>query len=350
MNTPRLNLDDIAHKAGVSRATVSRVINNKGYVSDDKRARVLQVIEQEGFAPNQAARTLVTKRTQNIGIVIPEQIDIIMDDGRYFSSLLQGITEVTYEHDYGVVLWLSHQSESDEQFYKRITRNRLTDGLLLMSATGADGLLEYLAQDAATPLVTLFEHGRFGGQTHFVTIDNVEAARNAVDHLLRLGRRRIAVITGRITHPDAQGRLQGYKLALAAAGIGFDPQLVVEGLYTYDSGYEGAQKLIGRGFDALFAGNDTSAVGAIRALNEHGLRVPEDVAVIGFDDIAGATSIRPQLTTVHQPVRQIGAQAARLLLEVIAERPTQPRHILLPTHLVVRQSCGAELASVLTPR
>lgn len=335
-----MNLDDIAKKAGVSRATVSRVINNKAYVNDVTRRRVMEVIEREGFTPNPAARMLVTRQTRTIGIVIPYMPSGIFDEARYFSALLQGITQVTQERDYSVLLWLGQSNDSKNEFYKRISQSRMVDGVLLTSIPADDPLQRRLL-DNKVPFVLAERSVSFPDETSYVTIDNISAMHDVLNHLVGLGRRRIGTITGSMNHPDGQERLEGFKQALAANGLAFCPELVVEGDFGLECGYKGMMKLLEQDVDAVFAGSDITAVGALQAINEAGKRVPEDIALIGFDDLPTAVSVVPQITTMRQPIAQKGAEATTLLLDMIEGKLKEPRHIILPTELVVRGSTVA---------
>lgn len=337
-----MNLDDIARKAGVSRATVSRVINNKGYVSPKTRARVAEVIEREGFTPNPVARMLVTQRTQTIGIVIPHIPNALFDESRYFSAVLQGITQVTHERDYGVLLWLEQPGDNENRFYKRILQSRLMDGLLLAS-TFTDAQLPSRLLETGMPFTMVDCPAQDDDKITYVTIDNQRAARQVVEHFVSLGCRKIATITGSLRHTDGIARHEGYRRALEEFGIPYNPDLVVESDFSFTMGYQGMKQLIGRDFNALFASSDMVATGAIKAIREAGLRVPEDIAIVGFDDLPTSLSVSPHLTTIHQPIQQKGARAAELLLDMIEGKQSAPVHEILPTHLVVRDSCGAHL-------
>ena len=341
-DTPRYaNLEDIARKAGVSRSTVSRVINDEPYVSERTRTKVRAVIEAEGFSPNPAARMLVTQRTRVIGVVIPHTLLITFQDPFYYPTLLQGVSEVTNERDYATLLWWGQSYDDEDRFARRILQqNRLMDGLIVASATSDDPLIPRLVE-LGTPFVTVERPAHFEDRVSYVSVDNVQAAQNAVTHLVSLGRRRIGTITGALDNVDGQDRLAGYRNAIQNAGLPFDPALVAEGRFTYQSGAIAARKLIKAGVDAIFAANDISAQGAMEVLREAGLRIPQDVAVMGFDDLPNSMQAAPQLSTVRQPIQQKGVIATSLLLDLIEGKVEGPRQILLPTQLVIRQSCGA---------
>jgi LacI family transcriptional regulator len=332
-----MNLEDIARKAGVSRSTVSRVINNEPYVSAKTREKVLAVIKEEGFAPNPGARMLVTQRTRIIGIVIPQTLLVVFEDPYYFPTLLQGISEAAQEHGYATLLWVGHSNEDEEAVLERLLQNRLMDGLILASVTNQFTSIPTLIDQSVT-FVMVERPTVLHECISYVSIDNVSAAQNAVNHLIDQGCRRIGHITGSLSNTDGQDRVQGYKQALKAAGIPFDPALVVEGHFSSRSGYLGMKQLIKTGVDAVFAASDTTAYGAIQAVREAGLRVPQDIALVGFDDLPRARETEPPLTTIRQPIQEKGYRAANLLFDLLDGKAEGPRQILLPSQLVIRAS------------
>ncbi len=340
-----MSLEDIAARAGVSRSTVSRVINNETYVSEHTRRQVLAVIEQVGYAPNPAARALATQRNNTIGLVIPQVPLVLFEDPYYFPTLLQGISRIANAHDFALVLSLGDSDMDEARFARRIIANRLLDGAIIASAAPDTPLIPRLLE-ADMPFVLVERPGQESDRISFVTIDNVEAASHVVRHLIALGRRRIGLITGHLANTDAQDRLKGYRQTLDEAGIGADNNLIATGDFSYRSGYDGMRALIERRVDAVFASNDITARGALQALHDAGRRVPDDVAVIGFDDLPTATQVTPQLTTVRQPIEEKGAQAASILLDFIEHGCTTACRVVLPTELVVRASCGAASAQV----
>lgn len=343
-NKRALNLEDIGARAGVSRSTVSRVINNDPNVSDATRAKVMQVINEIGYTPNAAARALVTKRTQVIGVVIPQRLSTIFNEPYYFPALLHGIASVINARDYSMMLWVEEDKGDPRRFYERIIMNRLIDGLVIVSLSHKSAIVNQLSR-VELPIV-FTERPPAALEHHaYVTIDNVTAFQHLTQHLIRLGRRRIGIINGDMTNPDAVERLAGYRNALADAGLPYDSSLVVDGKFSRQSGYHGARRLAMRGVDAIVAANDQTALGALDALSEMRWSVPEQIAVTGFDDLPAAAHSTPPLTTVRQPVQQRGARAAQLLLDLIEGIAHDTRHVVLPTELVVRMSCGAHLHS-----
>jgi LacI family transcriptional regulator len=336
-----MNLEDIARKAGVSRSTVSRVINDDPKVSAKTRAHVWEVIRRENFTPNPAARALVTRRTEIIGIVIPTVENIFFTDNNYFTQILAGASQMARQNDYAMLLWLGELTEDEERLRQSVSNNRLVDGVITASLTHDHPLFKRLLS-LNTPLVMIDRPLEHDDKISYVSVDNVRAAELATNHLIRLGRRRIAHITGNLSIADAQDRLQGYKNALTQAGLPVDPELIVPAFFSRQSGYDAMRQLLPRQPDAIFAAGDTIAVGALQAAHEAGIRVPHDLAVVGFDDVDVAAQAFPPLTTVRQPVQGKGAAAARLLIDLIQGRVQAPQHILLETELVIRQSCGAK--------
>ncbi|MDX1991940.1 MAG: LacI family DNA-binding transcriptional regulator [bacterium] len=344
-NPRTLNLEDIAEKAGVSRSTVSRVINNEPHVSKKTRDKVMAVIQQVGFVPNPAARMLVTQRTRTIGVVISQSFGAIFEDSFYFPTLLQGIADVTHVQDYAMLLWVQESSEDAERFYSRILQNRLMDGLVIASTT--DKTIPFIQRlvELQTPFVMVERPPLHTDRISYVGVDNYQAARDAVAHLISLGRRRIATITGSLVNMDGQDRLAGYRAALHDFGMPIQNEMIVDGYFRRTPGYIAMKQLLQYQPDAVFIGSDQSALGALDALNELGVRVPDDIALIGFDDLPSVRRTTPPLTTVRQPIGDKGAQATTLLIDMIEERSTSVRQILLPTQLVIRSSCGAMLRS-----
>lgn len=332
-----MKLEDIAKKVGVSRSTVSRVINNQPYVGERTRQRVLKVIEQEQFQPDPAARALVTGRNEIIGVAIPQTINVFFGDNSYFPMLLQGIAETTIHCDYAMLLWLGHSHEERTTYSERVSKNRQPDGLIIASVTEDDPLFDRLI--AMKRIFVMVESPpRFEDQVNYVTIDNVRATEQAVEHLAGLGYRRIACITGQLKIRDGADRLQGYKNGLERVGLPIDSQLIYAGQFNRDNGYAGMKHLMQYKPDAVVCGGDTIAIGAIDVIHEYGLRIPDDIAVVGFDDLDVATTSTPPLTTIRHSVQHVGEVAAQLLIDLIEGKVQAPHHIVLPTELVVRQS------------
>ncbi len=332
-----MNLEDIAKKAGVSRSTVSRVINHDRYVSAKTRKRVWEVIRQNGFEPNPAARTLVTRRSHIVGVAVPQTSNVFFGDNSYYPMLLQGIGEMINQRDYAMLLWLNTSNEERQTFAKRVARNRQPDGFVITSVVEDDPLFNRLIESKRT-FVMVETPPAHHEQINFVTIDNIRAAEVTVEYLFSQGRRRIATITGQLNIRDGLDRFAGYKSAIQKAGLPLDAGLIFEGMFSREAGYQGMKQLLPHKPDAVVCGGDTAAVGAIQAIHEAGLRVPDDIAVIGFDDLDVATQCNPPLTTICHSVQRVGEVAAGLLIDLVESKLHAPQHIILPTELIIRES------------
>jgi LacI family transcriptional regulator len=335
-------LEQVAKLAGVSRSTVSRVINDHPNVRSTTKERVWEVIRECGYQPNVVARSLATNRTHIIGMVIPESVTTLFADP-FFPLLLRGITEACDAHQYQLLLSLLNVPTDEEEMYRRVLRSGYLDGVILASTPVDAPLIPNVLRDHI-PMVTIGRHPH--ERACYVDGDNVGGARMAVEHLIRLGHRRIATITGRLSMNAGQDRLEGYRRALRARGIPIEQNLIAEGDFTESSGMAGIRQLLPLSPTAIFIASDTMAIGALKALRRAGRRVPQDIALVSFDDIPAASMIEPALTTVRQPIERMGSIAVDLLvdaLEASSEEETCPHRVILPTELVVRESCGSAL-------
>jgi LacI family transcriptional regulator len=337
-----VNLEEVARLAGVSRSTVSRVVNGDKRVSAAARARVEEVIRRHNYHPNAAARSLASRRTRILGLRIPNTSGVFVGYP-YFSVLTQGVAEAAYAADYDLLLMLEdgRAPEAVARRHHRVARGRHVDGLVVASSVIGDPLVEVLQREGI-PLVVL---GRYptNPAVSFVDIDNRAAARTAVAHLLGHGRRRVATLTGPAHLAHALDRTAGYADALAQAGIPYDPALVADGEFVQSGGYRAMREMLAalaQPPDALFAASDAIAAGALQALREAGLRVPEDVALIGFDGLEPYAATLPTLSTVVQPVAALGEATVQILLERIEHPDAPPACRWLPTRLLLRGSCG----------
>jgi LacI family transcriptional regulator len=335
-----LTLEEVGKLAGVSRSTVSRVVNGHPSVRDEVRERVWQVVRETGYQPHAAARSLASRRSQVIGVIIPEAVSTLFVDP-FFALLLRGITGACNTYGYQLMLSLFDEPADEGETYRRILRSGHMDGVLVASTHMNDPLFPKLLQDSI-PFVLVGRHA--DPRVNYVDVDNVGGARMAVEHLIRLGHRRIATITGTLNMASGEDRLAGYCQALEAHRIPVQAALIGEGDFTKGSGTMGMQRLLSASPTAVFAASDMIAMGALRALREAGLRVPEDIALVGFDDIPVAAALEPALTTVRQPIERLGSMAADLLLNLLQNAPearAPAARIILPARLIVRDSCGA---------
>lgn len=332
-----LTLEEIGKRAGVSRSTVSRVINNHESVSRAVRERVQRVIKETGYQPHAAARSLAAKQTFVVGLVIPRSVQAFFADP-YFPRLIQGIAQACNANGYTLTLFMFHSEAEEQELYPRVLSRGMTDGVIISSSQRDDPLLPLLC-DNNVPFVVV---GRplVDGSIHYVDVDNVVGVRTAVAHLVRHGRRRIGHIAGPDNTSVGRDRRQGYADALIARGLPLREELIVVGDFSETSGYLAAQSLVAAGADAIVCASDKMAFGALRALRELRKQVPEEVAVVGFDDLEAASLTQPPLTTVRQPIRQTGITAVETLLDVIDNGDEPARRVILPTQLVIRNSCG----------
>lgn len=329
-----MTLEQIAKLAKVSRSTVSRVINDDPRVSPETRSRVQAVVAQLNYHPNAAARGLAAGRNRILGLVIPASVANVFSDP-YHPIVIQGVASACNQHAYSVMLWLA-EPEYERRTISQILHNGLIDGVLVASMLVDDPLLKALI-DSKLPFVMIGRHPS-NNHVNYVDVDSFRAAHEAVSYLLRLGHRCIATITGPRTMIAGIDRYEGYLQALRDRNIAPDPNLIATGDFAEDSGYAAMQQLLPHRPDAVFAASDTMAMGALRAIREAGLRVPEDVSVVGFDDMPFAARADPPLTTIRQPIHRTGVIAAETLIDLITNRDSQPHRIILPTEFVIRAS------------
>ncbi|MCB8976717.1 MAG: LacI family DNA-binding transcriptional regulator [Ardenticatenaceae bacterium] len=337
----KLTLEKIGALAGVSRATVSRVINNHPNIREEVRQRVLEVIAETGYQPNQAARSLASNRTGLLGLVIPRDIQELFTD-LYYPRLIQGVSQACNESGNTLALFIFHTEEEEQQIAAQIMRQGFLDGVIIAGLHFGDPLNQLVLFHK--PVLMIGEPLEYP-QASFVDADNRLGAYTAVSHLISLGRQRIATITGRLDMTAGQQRRQGYLDALQANNLPIEDQLIAAGEFEQGKAYQATLQLLPHTPDAIFVASDSMALGVLRALADVGLRVPEDVAVVGYDDLAPLDTAVPfistTLTTIRQPIRRMGMLAVETLLEIIKEPQGPPRRIILPTELIIRQSCGA---------
>jgi LacI family transcriptional regulator len=339
MPTEKLTIRQIARLAGVSRSSVSRVLNNHPNVSAEMREQVERVIVETGYQPDPIARSLSSRRTNLIGLVIPLTIGSLFEDP-FFPRLMQGISQGCNNHGYILTLFLLHSLEEETKLLARISHRQLLDGVIITATRGADPLIPQLIANG----VPFVMHGRHEDpRLSFVDVDNVTGAYTAVTHLVRQGRRRIGLITGPPGSLAAEDRKQGYLNALRERRVPVDESLMAHGDFTTTSSYEAMQRLLEHHPDAVFVASDSMAVGVLQALREAGRRVPDEIAVVGFDDMPQAATADPPLTTVRQPIQRAGALAVEILIDILENGVNPPRRIILPTELIIRASSGSRL-------
>lgn len=322
---------DVAREAGVSYATVSRVINNKEHVKPDKREAVLRAMTRLGYVVNQQARSLAGGRSRVIGLLVHGF------ESAYTGEIVRGIDLELEAAQYDLMLYTTHRRRAKESAYVTAITRGMADGLLLMLPRNPEAYLQSL-QRQRFPYV-LIDHQGVGEGGAAVGATNWRGGYDATRYLINLGHRRIGFVTGTMDIGCSVDRLAGYHAALGEAGIAADPALVYTGDFLRQSGFAGGRALLSLldGPTAIFASNDEMAFGVIDAARDRGLRIPDDLSVVGFDDIPQAASIYPALTTVRQPLEQMGRVATQMLLRLIDKGAAERAE--LDTELIIRNSC-----------
>ncbi|MFC7330641.1 LacI family DNA-binding transcriptional regulator [Marinactinospora rubrisoli] len=334
----RPTLEMVAEYAGVGRGTVSRVINGSEQVSPATRDAVLNAVRELGYVPNHAARTLVTQRTDTVALVVSESDERLFEQP-FFADIVRGVSAVLNERGLQLMLTMARSAGEHERLGEYLTGQHV-DGVLIVSQHSDDTLPDRLAEAGVLCV--------YGGRpliesrhpVHYVDIDNVGGAYAATRHLIAAGRRRVGLVAGPQDMAAGVDRLRGYQEALRDAGRPPAPELVAVGDFSYEGGAEATRELLRAApdVDAVFAASDPMALAALRVLRAAGRRVPEDVAVVGYDDSGLARHADPPLTTVHQPTERMGREMTRLLVDAMAAGTPPSENVVLDAHLVVRES------------
>lgn len=327
----------VADRAGVSIATVSRAFADPQAVSDELRVRVHEAARVLSYRPSRAARTLRVGTSQAVGVIIPDL------QNPFFTDVVRGIDQVLQAAGYTLLLSNADEDAARERSIIETFRAEGVAGIIFVPINaGRDTYRQLLAPPVHTVAVDRLPSNL---RADLVTVDNVEGTRIGVAHLVAMGHREVALLSGPSRHSTAMERDQGYQQALREAGLPLRSELVYRGDFREGGGYDGMKALIAlpRRPTAVFVANNLMTLGALRALHEAGIRIPHEVALVGFDDMPWATSLNPPLTAVSQPSQEIGSSAADLLLDRIAQPDRAVRHLILATKLVVRASCGASL-------
>ncbi len=350
MTAKRVTSQDVADRAGVSRTTVSLVLNNVtgAQISVATRQRVLDAASELHYVPDAAAKALASRQSQTIGLLLIRTPHQIASD-TFLTQTLDGLIQSI--HHAGMRLLIDIvEPRHQKEIYLQLVRAKRIDGILLSGPRYDDEALTAL-EEANFPTVLLGQVP--GSWFSCVDVDNRAAAASAVAHLLKLGHTRIACITNApLTYTAAIERLGGYRQALEDAGIPYNESLVRYGEFDCESGYCQMSSLLDShaSFTAAFVASDTLAIGAKAAIREHGLRVPQEIALVGMDDLPVARFTDPPLTTVHLPAAELARHAAEMLFQIMHEHQPEQRQVILDTHLVVRESCGAKLADYMPHR
>jgi len=329
-----VTIKDIARLANVSVTTVSRVINNKPEgVSEETRQKILKLVKELGYQPNAIARGLVTKKTKTIGLIIP---DI---SNPFFPDIARGVEDSAHIYGYNVFLCNTDDNLEKESEYIKALKEKYVDGIIFTSSSipKHEHIIELV--ESGIPVV-IMDRRVDSENIYGVFLDNYEGGYIATKHLIDLGHRKIGCITGPLHTKSARERLEGYKKALLDSGIEIDEKLIFEGDYKIKGGITGAERLLkdNKDISAIFACNDLMAYGAYKTIRSFGYKIPEDISVVGFDDIQLSQILEPQLTTVRQPAYDMGLTAARMLIKLIEDKKLKKKIINFKPQLIIRQS------------
>jgi LacI family transcriptional regulator len=328
-----MNIKKIAQIAGVSVSTVSLALNNKPGVSEEKRTRVLGVAEKINYIPNNAARSLVTKKTKSVGVIVPDISEV------FYGVLARAVQDGLGEQQYSMILCNSDNKPEKESDTFSFLIEKGVDGIIMVPGTSAN--VEELRK-RRLPVVFVDRYAE-GIEASYVGIDNERAGYETTMHFLRLGHRRIGCVSGPMGATSSEERIHGYKRALSDKGVAFDRLIVKESDLTVEGGYGAAREMIALKDTptALFVMGDTCAIGVYKALDEMRMVIPDDIAIIGFDDMPFSPYLTVPLTTVRQPIRELGRASVELLFETIrSKNRNQKRKVILSSELIVRDSCG----------
>ncbi|KOF57167.1 catabolite control protein A [Clostridium sp. DMHC 10] len=330
------SIKDVAKEAGVSIATVSRVLNDVDVVNEETKKKVMIAIKKLDYRPNIVARSLKTQRTRTIGIVIP---DI---SSQFYPEIVRGAEDVSNIYNYNVILCNTDLDMEKEKEYIRVLKEKMVDGVIYMSSSLAPEIITLL-ENLKLPTVLVETSEKEGAETEFcsVTIDNEKAAYEAVDYLIKKGNRHIAFIgvSPKVANASAI-RFDGYKKALQENGIEFNEDLVQFGGLKAIDGSDGISAILKKAkFDAVFCAGDEIAMGAINTLRDNNIKVPDDVDVVGFDNIYTSSIFYPKLTTVEQPTYDMGSVGMRMLIKIINKKELDHKKYILPHTLIERDSC-----------
>ena len=330
-------IKDVAQKARVSRATVSLALNGKPGVASGTRRRILGIADRLNYQPNASAKGLALQKTQTLGVIVP---DI---SSPFYAELVRGVEEEASARGYYLMLATTTGGPPREQMYFRLLGEQRVDGIIVLTPRGDESFIHQI-QAEGFPLVVVDRDIQASDDVVEVIIDNFHGALAAVEHLIGLGYKRIGLINGIPELQASQDRLRGYQVALQEHGLPLHPKWTVIGNFCDEGGYLGMKELLALDppLEAVFAASDVMAIGAIRAIREAGKRIPEDMAIVGFDDTPSSAYFIPSLTTVRQPIARMGAIACHLLLQLIAGEELPQRKLILQTRLVVRDSCGTK--------
>ncbi len=334
----RITARDIAVQLGISEMTVSRALNNRGYVDKTTKEKVLEMSKELGYSPNHIAKSLVLKKTHTIGVVVPEITH------SFFPEAIRGIEEVTFMAQYQLILTHSAENAKREQDAILTLESKRVDGILISTAQSVEDDMFYRSLIKSSVPIVFFDRCVYGIGANCVSIDDEESAKKITMHLIGHGYKRIAHLSGPLGVSIGQDRLNGFKKALKENNIPLDKELIVESGFHEKGGYEAMNKILSLPKKmhprAVVAVNDPAAFGAMKAIEEHHLSIPKDIAIVGFSDDIRAALITPPLTTVRQPAYEVGKRAAEKLIATIEGKSSSIDEITINTEQVIRLSCG----------
>ena len=330
----KVTITDIARKAGVSKMTVSRVINKTGTVASQAQEKIEKLIKEMNYHPDQIARSLSSKKTRTIGIVIPKKEKIFMDN--YIAHVLSGVSEVLKDRDYRIMLF---PIDVDNEFeVLNLAQGNLVDGLVLLKISDRDKYVSHLSE-SSLPCIRI-NNRVDDDKVNFIDSENIKGAKLAMEYLYRKGHRKIGFVCGKLDETNGMDRFVGYKESLDDLGLKYIEDWIIQGEFDKDIAYEHTEKILRltNRPTAIFSSDDYMALGVIEKLQEKGYQVPGDFAVIGFDDIDIASILKPALTTIRQPMHELGSEAAMLLLKLIDKKIKPPIKKYLDVRLIVRET------------
>ncbi len=335
----KVTIADIAKKANVSKMTVSRVINGSGPVKEETAERIRQIIKELHYQPNLIARSLSSKRSNTVGVIIPKVKQVFLDS--YIAEISSGITETVLERDYRMMLFPVEIDSKRNSDYLNIVRSHIADGLIILKSKINDPNISLLVENKIPFL--LVNHKKYKKKYNFIDTENITGAKMAVEYLYGLGHRDIAFISGSMDETNSIDRLKGYQSALKRLNLDYNPEWIINGDFCKEKAYEGVGRLLKlkKRPTAIFCSDDYMAIGAIERLKKEGLSVPADMSVIGFDDIELAAYYKPALSTIRQPLLELGKMAANYLIDIIEGKQKSLVRKFLKVKLIKRASCRA---------
>ena len=334
MNKRHITIKDIAKAAGVSTATVSMVFNNKDKsISQSTRDRVLKIGKDLNYIPNSMARSLVTRQTKTLGLVLPDIVN------PFFPEIARGAEDRAWESGYSIIICNTDDDVDQENNYLHVLSKKMVDGIILTHSANRNKEKSGLER-CRIPIILIdrdYDSPNIMGK---VLVDNTEASCKAVNYLIKKGYTKIAYIAGPLNTRTARDRLDGYKKALVENNLRYEDNLVMVGEYKTQWGSEAALSLLEseQDFQAIFCGNDLIAIGAMKKLKEKNITIPDDIAVMGFDDIYISSLVDPELTTIKQPNYKMGFEAVRIMIDYLEGKEIEEKNIILSTELIIRKS------------